>query len=156
MTKSQSTHQQTLPLTAPIQDSNPVCQSAETQQNMPSLYQLPIQGNDEEASESEYSISSDSNSSETDSDTEGGKYLIFEPSIPKKNSSDDLLGKCDPPDIDNNDFLLTSSVNSFEIGIVHNDEEEITPTTNAADTNVEIQTETVYDDENNEFMISGS
>eukprot|EP00957_Ditylum_brightwellii_P085019 6464516-Ditylum_brightwellii.AAC.1 len=56
--------------------------------------------NDEEASESESSISSDRNSSKIDSDIEDGKYILFEPSIPKENSSDYLLGMCDPPDIE--------------------------------------------------------
>eukprot|EP00957_Ditylum_brightwellii_P020272 1530185-Ditylum_brightwellii.AAC.1 len=100
--------------------------------------------NDEEASESESSFSSESNSSKADSDTEDVKYILFETSFPKGNSSVDLLWMCDPPDIDDDDFSLTTSVNSFEIGIIDNDEGEIIPTTNTTDTNVEIQAETVY------------
>lgn len=63
---------------------------------------------------------------------------------------------CDPPDIEDDNVSSTGSVNSFQIRLIDMEEEEIIPTTNAADDNVDIQAQTIYGGKDNEFTISGS
>eukprot|EP00957_Ditylum_brightwellii_P072505 5510262-Ditylum_brightwellii.AAC.1 len=64
---------------------------------------------------------------------------------------------CDPPDLDADKFSENGSQDSFDIGVVDNEQDdEICPTTNAADEHVEIHADTAYGGENNEFTISGS
>ena len=64
---------------------------------------------------------------------------------------------CDPPDVEPDDISESNSQNSFAIGVVEDEENiEIFPTTNAANENFEVGSETEYGGQNNESTISGS
>ena len=61
---------------------------------------------------------------------------------------------CDPPDVELDDISESNSKNCFVIGAVEYEENiEICPTTNAADENFEVRSETTYGGQNNEFTI---
>ena len=74
-----------------------------------------------------------------------------------RNSSDDFLGMCDPPDVEPDDISEANSHNYLAIGVVEDKENiEIFPTANAADENVEVRSETAYGGRIYEFTISRS
>ena len=91
--------------------------------------------------------------------------LLMEMSPSKNNQYNHLfrndlyyfLGMFDPPDVEPDDISEANSQNSFAIGVVEDKEIiELSPTTNAADENFEVISETAYGGRNNEFNISGS
>lgn len=91
--------------------------------------------------------------------TVDGDYLFSNNKRENNNHMDDTedyLGMCDPPDLDTDEFSEIGSQNSFEIGVVNDESDEICPTTNAADEHVEIHADTAYGGKNNKFIISGS
>ena len=62
--------------------------------------------NETASSTLEESFSSDSSSmSESDSDAIDGEHQLFQSTIPQENSSDDLLGMCNRPDVEDDDVL---------------------------------------------------
>ena len=100
---------------------------------------------------------SENDEQEDSFDEEDGAYL-FEHENNEKNKDDNMdeyLGMADIPDIEIDDISETNSVNSM-IMELNTDEDEILPTTNAAEDNINIETETAYGGNNNEFTISGS
>ena len=66
-----------------------------------------------------------------------------------RNDSDDFIGTCETPYVEPDDISEANSRNYFAIGVVEDkDNIEICPTTNAADENSEVRSETAYSDQN--------
>ena len=73
------------------------------------------------------------------------------------NELDDFLGMCYPPDVEPDNISESNYHNYLTISVGEDKENiEISPTTNAADKNFEVRSETAYGDQKNELTISGS
>ena len=86
-------------------------------------------------------------------DKEDGEHLLYSRQKSATNDMDKYLSICETADIHNNDLSKSSSI---DLDLIENDEDdELIPTTNAAD-HIEISAEIVYGGPKNDFQISNS